>query len=298
MKMGAVPFFGVDVTNSRQDARRNGARVVFWVGVALVFGVWVALTRGTSAAAEYYAAYLLEESLSIDNIFVFAIIFSQLHIPPRYQRRVLRWGVAGALVFRALMVGGGIALIQRFEWIMYPFAALILFAAWRMLFAEERQRRVVERACDVCSTWIARFVPVTPVVHGPAFWWRENGRRVATPLLVALVLIETTDLVFALDSVPAVLSITRDPLIVYSSNVMAMFGLRSLYFVVADALERLRYLRQGLAAVLLFAGAKMIAGQWVHVGPVASVAVIAAILLVTVVASVRPAKAKGRAARK
>jgi tellurite resistance protein TerC len=298
MKMGAVPFFGVDVTNSRQDARRNGARVVFWVGVALVFGVWVALTRGTSAAAEYYAAYLLEESLSIDNIFVFAIIFSQLHIPPRYQRRVLRWGVAGALVFRALMVGAGIALIQRFQWIMYPFAALILFAAWRMLFAEERQRRVVERACDVCSTWIARFVPVTPVVHGPAFWWRENGRRVATPLLVALVLIETTDLVFALDSVPAVLSITRDPLIVYSSNVMAMFGLRSLYFVVADALERLRYLRQGLAAVLLFAGAKMIAGQWVHVGPVASVAVIAAILLVTVVASVRSAKAKGRAARK
>ena len=298
MKMGAVPFFGVDVTNSRKDARRNGARVVFWVGVALVFGVWVALTRGTSAAAEYYAAYLLEESLSIDNIFVFAIIFSQLHIPPRYQRRVLRWGVAGALVFRALMVGGGIALIQRFQWIMYPFAALILFAAWRMLFAEERQRRVVERACDVCSTWIARFVPVTPVVHGPAFWWRENGRPVATPLLVALVLIETTDLVFALDSVPAVLSITRDPLIVYSSNVMAMFGLRSLYFVVADALERLRYLRQGLAAVLLFAAAKMIAGQWVHVGPVASVAVIAAILLVTVVASVRPAKAKGRAARK
>ena len=294
--MGAVPFFGVYVTNSRKDARRSVARVVFWVGVALVFGVWVALTRGTAAAAEYYAAYLLEESLSIDNIFVFAIIFSQLHIPPRYQRRVLRWGVAGALVFRALMVGGGIALIQRFQWIMYPFAALILFAAWRMLFAEERQRRVVERACDVCSTWIARFVPVTPVVHGHAFWWRENGRRVATPLLVALVLIETTDLVFALDSVPAVLSITRDPLIVYSSNVMAMFGLRSLYFVVADALERLRYLRQGLAAVLLFAGAKMIAGQWVHVGPVASVAVIAAILLVTVLTSVRPQKA--RTARK
>jgi tellurite resistance protein TerC len=288
--MGAVPFFGVYVTTSRKETRRNVARVVFWVGVALVFGGWVAVTRGMSAAAEYYAAYLLEESLSIDNIFVFAIIFSQLHIPPRYQRRVLRWGVTGALVFRALMVGAGIALIQRFQWIMYPFAALILFAAWRMLFAEERQRRVVERACDVCSTWIARFIPVTPVVQGPAFWRRENGRRVATPMFVALVLIETTDLVFALDSVPAVLSITRDPLIVYSSNVMAMFGLRSLYFVVADALERLRYLRQGLAAVLLFAGAKMIAGQWVHVGPGASVAVIAAILLVTVVASVRPWK--------
>ena len=272
------------------EARRNVARVGFWVAVALVFGVWIAATRGRTAAAEYYAAYLLEESLSIDNIFVFAIIFSQLHIPPRFQRHVLRWGVTGALVFRALMVGAGIALIKRFEWIMYPFAVLILVAAWRMLFAQERQRKVVEQACDVCSTWIARFIRVTPVVVGPAFWRRENGHRVATPLLVALVLIETTDLVFALDSVPAVLAITRDPLIVYSSNVLAMFGLRSLYFVVADALDRLRYLRQGLAAVLVFTGAKMLAAQWVHVGPGASVAVIAGVLLLTVVASLGTAK--------
>ena len=276
------------------EARRNVARVVFWLGVALVFGVWIAVTRGTTAAAEYYAAYLLEETLSVDNIFVFAIIFSQLHIPPRFQRRVLQWGVAGALVFRALLVGAGIALVQRFGWIMYPFAALILFAAWRMLFAQERERRVVEQACDVCSTWIARFVRVTPVVVGPAFWRRENGHRVATPLLVALVLIETTDLVFALDSVPAVLAITRDPLIVYSSNVLAMFGLRSLYFVVADAIDRLRYLRQGLAAVLVFTGIKMLAAKWLHVGPVASVAVIAGILFMTVVASVGPSRWRAR----
>jgi tellurite resistance protein TerC len=207
--------------------------------------------------------------------------------------------VAGALVFRALMVGAGIALVQRFEWIMYPFAALILFAAWRMLFAQARERRVVEQACDVCSTWIARFVRVTPVVVGPAFWRRENGRRVATPLLVALVLIETTDLVFALDSVPAVLAITRDPLIVYSSNVLAMFGLRSLYFVVADAIDRLRYLRQGLAAVLTFTGIKMLAAPWLHVGPVASVAAIAGILLLTVGASApwRPRAARSSPSR-
>ena len=281
------------------EARRNVARVAFWVAVALAFGVWIAVTRSRTAAAEYYAAYLLEESLSIDNIFVFAIIFSQLHIPPRFQRRVLQWGVAGALVFRALMVGAGIALVQRFEWIMYPFAALILFAAWRMLFAQERERRVVEQACDVCSTWIARFVRVTPVVVGPAFWRRENGRRVATPLLVALVLIETTDLVFALDSVPAVLAITRDPLIVYSSNVLAMFGLRSLYFVVADAIDRLRYLRQGLAAVLTFTGIKMLAAPWLRVGPVASVAAIAGILLLTVGASApwRPRAARSSPSR-
>jgi tellurite resistance protein TerC len=275
-------------TSPRPDVRGNVARVVFWVGVGLAFGVWVAITRGTEAAAEYYAAYLLEESLSVDNIFVFVIIFSQLQIPPQYQRRVLRWGVAGALVFRGLMVGAGIALIQRVDWILYPFAAFILFAAWRMLFGQERERRVVEGACDVCSTWVARVVPVTPVVRGPEFWRREGGRLVATPLLVALVVIETTDLVFALDSVPAVLAVTRNPLLVYSSNVLAMLGLRSLYFVIADALDRLRYLRQGLAAILLFTGVKMLAAEWVHVSPIMSVAIIAGVLFVTVALSLRP----------
>ena len=150
-------------------------RVAFWIAVALAFGVWVATAKGATAAAEYYAAYLLEFSLSVDNIFVFVIVFSELHIPAEHQRRVLGWGIAGALVFRALMIAAGIALVQRFHWITYPFAALILFAAWRMLFAEERERRVVERACDVCSTWIARVIPVSPVLHGHDFWRREGG---------------------------------------------------------------------------------------------------------------------------
>ena len=145
--------------------------------------------------------------VSVDNIFVFVIVFAELHIPPENQRRVLAWGVAGALVFRAVMITAGIALIQRVEWIMYPFGALILFAAWRMLFVEERERRVVAGACDVCSTWIARVVRVSPVLDGHQFWRREGGRLVATPLFVALAVIETTDIVFALDSVPAVLAI-------------------------------------------------------------------------------------------
>jgi len=266
-------------------ASGNVKRVAFWVAVGLAFGVWVAVARGATAAAEYYAAYLLEQSLSVDNIFVFAIIFAELHIPVEQQHRVLRWGVMGALVFRALMIGAGIALIQRFQWIMYPFAALILFAAWRMLFAEQQERRVVAEACNVCSTWIARVVRVSPVLHGPDFWRRDRGRLVATPLLVALVVIETTDLVFALDSVPAVLSVTRSPLLVYSSNVMAMFGLRSLYFVVADAIHRVRYLRQGLAIVLVFSGLKMIANEWIHVSPGLSVAIIGLIVSVTIVVS-------------
>jgi tellurite resistance protein TerC len=269
-------------------AAGNVIWVALWIGVALAFGVWVVVARGATAAAEYYAAYLLELSLSVDNIFVFVIVFSELHIPAEHQRRVLAWGVTGALVFRAVMITAGITLIQHVEWILYPFGALILFAAWRMLFAEERVRRVVAGACEVCSTWIARLVRVSPVLAGHRFWRREGGHLVATPLFVALVVIETTDIVFALDSVPAVLAITRNPLIVYSSNVLAMFGLRSLYFVVSDALDRLRYLRQGLAAVLVFTGAKMIGSEWVRISPGVSVGIIGLVLAVTIAVSMWP----------
>jgi tellurite resistance protein TerC len=255
------------------------------VGLGLAVGVWIGATRGSGAAAEYYAAYFLEESLSVDNIFVFVIIFSELQIPAGYQRRVLRFGIAGAVVFRALMIGGGIALIERVSWILYPFAALILFAAWRMLFGVERERRTVEGACNVCETWIARVVRVSPVMHGHDFWRREGGRLVATPLFVALVVIETTDIVFALDSIPAVLAVTRNPLIVYTSNIMAMVGLRSLYFLLSDVLDRLPYLRPGLALVLVFTGVKMLANDWVHISAGASVAVIGVLLLTTIAAS-------------
>jgi tellurite resistance protein TerC len=269
---------------------RNLRSVVIWVGIGLAFGLWILSTLGATAATEYYAAYFLEESLSVDNIFVFIIIFSELQIPAEHQRRVLWVGILSALVFRGLMIVAGIALIERFEWVMYPFAALILFAAWRMLFGAERERRVVRGACNVCDTWIARIVRVSPVMQGGAFWRREAGRLVATPLLVALVVIETTDLVFALDSVPAVLAITRNPLIVYSSNVMAMLGLRSLYFVLADALHRLRYLRPGLALILVFTATKMLAAGWVQISAGMSVLVIGFILLTTIAASLwRPA---------
>jgi tellurite resistance protein TerC len=278
------------LSSRRSRTPGHVTRVVFWVGVAFAFGAWVVIAKGLTAAAEYYASYLLEFSLSVDNIFVFVLVFSELHIPAEQQRRVLGWGITGALVFRALLIATGIALVQRFHWITYPFAALILFAAWRMVFAEERERRVVQRACDVCSTWVARVIPVSPVSKGHDFWRREGGRLVATPLFVALAVIETTDIVFALDSVPAVLAITRNPLIVYSSNVLAMFGLRSLYFVVSDALKRLQYVRQGLAAVLLFTGAKMIGSGWVDISPGQSVGIIGLVLSVTIVASLRSGK--------
>jgi len=273
-------------TDARDSSSRNIAWVIVWVGLGLAVGLWVAGTYGRSAATEYFAAYLLEESLSVDNIFVFVVIFSELHIPAEYQRRVLLFGVTGALVFRALAIFAGLTLIERFQWITYPFATLILFAAWRLLFGAERERRVVTEACDVCGTWIARVVRVSPVLHGHDFWRREGGRLVATPLLVALVVIETTDIVFALDSIPAVLAVTRNPLIVYSSNVMAMLGLRSLYFVLSDAVYRLRYLRSGLAVLLVFTAAKMLANEWVHISAGLSVTIIGAVLLATIAASV------------
>src|SRR5258707_10602219 len=261
-------------TNAGAPSSRNIAWVIVWVGLGLAVGLWVAATQGSSAATEYFAAYLLEESLSVDNIFVFVVIFSELHIPVEHQRRVLLFGVAGALVFRALAIFAGLTLIERVQWISYPFATLILFAAWRLLFGAEREGKVVTEACDVCGTWIARVVRVSPVLHGHDFWRREDGRFVATPLLVALVVIETTDIVFALDSVPAVLAVTRNPLIVYISNIMAMLGLRSLYFVLADALQRLRYLRPGLALILVFTGTKMLTGDWVRISPGVSMLVI------------------------
>src|SRR6266851_3707334 len=273
-------------TDAGASSSRDMAWVILWVGLGLALGLWVAATHGRSAAMEYFAAYLLEESLSVDNIFVFVVIFSELHIPGEHQRRVLVFGVAGALVFRALVIGAGLTLIERVQWITYPFAALILFAAWRLPFGAERQRKVVTEACDVCGTWIARVVRVSPVLHGHDFWRRESGRLVATPLVVALVVIETTDIVFALDSIPAVLAVTRHPLIVYSSNVMAMLGLRSLYFVLSDAAYRLRYLRSGLAALLVFTASKMVASEWVQVSAGASVAIIAVVLLTTIAASV------------
>ena len=273
-------------TPQRRERTRNLLAVAGWVGLGLAVGLWVWATRGATAAAEYYAAYVLEKSLSVDNIFVFIIIFSELHIPPERRKRVLWFGVAGALVFRAILVGAGITLIQRFHWAIYPFAGLILFAAWRLLFGAEQERRVVEGACDVCNTWLARIVRVSPVIIGDRFWRRENGRLVATPLLVALVIIETTDIVFALDSVPAVLAVTRDPLIVYASNVMAMMGLRSIYFVLADSLTHLRFLRPGLAVVLLFTAGKMLASDWIHIGPGQSILVIGVVLIATVLASI------------
>jgi tellurite resistance protein TerC len=291
---GWIAFFGLVIAlfvidlvwGSRGDDLNAALRwSALWVGAGLIFGIWVWASRGGEAATTYYAAYLLEKSLSIDNVFVFVLIFSELRIPADKQHRVLLLGVVGALVMRALLIWLGVYLLSRFHWVIYPFAALLLIAAVRLLFGESTERRIVKEACAACGTWVARIVPVTPYMPDQRFFLHRGGRWVATPLFVALILIETTDLIFALDSIPAVLAITRDPYIVYTSNVFAMLGLRSLYFVLADVIQRFRYLRTGLAAILCFVAAKMLLSGVVEISVTVSLLVIVAIVLAALAAS-------------
>jgi tellurite resistance protein TerC len=256
-----------------------------WIGLSLFFGVVIFALYGRGPALTYLTAYLLEKSLSVDNIFVFVLIFSELRIPPQQQRRVLYWGVLGALASRALLIAGGVFLLRRFNWIVYPFAALVLFAAVRILWGREKERELVATACGVCSTWVARIIPITPVLRGGAFWVSQRGRLLATPLFIALVVVETTDVIFALDSIPAVFAVTGDLFLVYTSNVFAMLGLRSLYFLLSGIVERFRFLRAGLAAILAFVGLKLLSSGVVEIPTWVSLAVIAAALAVAVAAS-------------
>ncbi len=270
--------------------REATARTAAWAALSLLFGVVVLALYGERVALTYVTAYLLEQSLSIDNIFVFLLIFSELRVPASQQRGVLLWGVIGALVTRAALIAAGLFLLNQFHWVVYPFAALIIFAAIRLLWGGQKQRDLVVTACAICSTWVARIIPITPQYHGGRFWVRQvdqGGRLVATPLLVALIIVETTDIVFALDSVPAVLAVTREPFIVYTSNIFAMLGLRSLFFVLAGVVERYRFLRVGLAAILTFFGARLLLSDFLEVPNGASLGVIAAALALSVAASLK-----------
>ena len=267
--------------------RQATIRSAGWIGLALAFGFAVTILDGRNAGLAFLTAYLLEESLSVDNIFVFVLIFSELQIPPRLQRNVLLWGVLGALAARGLLIGASLFALSRFHWIVYPFAAFIIFAAVRLIWGQQKQREILVAACSVCSTWVARVIPITPVFHDGKFVVREKGRLLATPLLVALIVIETTDIVFALDSVPAVLTVTRDPFLVYTSNIFAMLGLRSLYFVLAGVVDRFRYLRVGLAVILFFFGMRLLLSNVVEVPNHISLGVIALALTISILASLQ-----------
>ncbi len=271
------------------SAREAGYWTLVLVALALGFAglIYLRHDRGPEAAVEFLAGYVLEQSLSIDNIFVFVILFASFSVPPIFQHRVLFWGVLGALVMRAVFILGAAALIARFEWVLLVFGAILLITAIRLVFASDDE-------VDVEAKWAVRLarrvLPVSSRYHGARFFVREAGKLVATPLFVVLFLVETTDVVFAFDSIPAVFGVTRDPFIVFTSNIFAILGLRSLYFVLLGAVDRFHYLKPALSFILAFIGLKMIVEQLpeplhVHVSIGVSLGVIAATLVVAAVAS-------------
>jgi tellurite resistance protein TerC len=253
-----------------------------WIVLSLLFAVYVHFSRGTQAGVVFLTGYLVEKSLSVDNIFVFVLIFRAFQVPERSQHKVLFYGVAGALVMRALFVLAGVELLKNFHFILFIFGAILVVTAIQML-------RPGQRAIQPERNWLVRitrrFVPVLTSYAGEAFWVKRERKWHATPLFMALVAVEAMDIIFAIDSVPAVLAITRDTFIVYSSNAFAILGLRALYFALADILPRFRFLHQGLAAILFFVGLKMIASDWIDLPDLASLGVIAGILTITIVAS-------------
>jgi tellurite resistance protein TerC len=252
-----------------------------WVGLGAGFGAVVWAAWGPEPAGEYYAGYLLEKSLSVDNVLLFALIFAAFAVPRAYQHRVLFLGVLGALALRAGMIAAGAALLSRFAWVTYVFGAFLLVTALRMV------RPHGDQSAQRSSRLIRRVIPTTDGYHGERFWVRQAGRLTATPLLIVLVLIEISDVIFAVDSIPAVFSVTREPFLVFTANAFAILGLRSLYFLLDGLMSRLVYLRTGLAVILCFVGLKMLLAGVIHIPVAVSLAVIAACLAVTTWASLR-----------
>jgi tellurite resistance protein TerC len=259
-----------------------------WVILAMVFATGVYHVAGAQAGLEFLAGYLIEKALSVDNLFVFVLIFSYFGVPPRYQHRVLFWGILGALVMRGTMIGAGAYLVHRFEWILYIFGAFLVFTAIRMATQEDEE---IEPEANPVLRLVRRFLPVSKDYHGQRFFVREGrgprggARWVATPLFLVLVLVETTDLIFAVDSIPAVFAVTHEPFLVYSSNIFAILGLRALYFLLAGIIRRFHYLKFGLSVVLGFVGVKMLMVEIYKIPIAASLATIVTVLAVTMVAS-------------
>jgi len=268
----------------------------FWISLGLGFGIVVLFWLGPEKAVEYYSGYLIEESLSIDNVFVFSLVFTAFAIPKHLQYRVLFWGVMGALVMRFIMIVIGAALIERFEWILLVFGAFLVFTGFRMWKSTQSEVEP-DPANNPIVKFARRRLPFTDRLDGQRFWTTLDGKRVATPLLLALIVVEVSDLVFAVDSIPAVFAVTTDPFIVYTSNAFAILGLRSLYFFLADLKDRFRFLTHGLSIVLVFVGVKLLLGPWIHLPAWTSLVVIAGVLGGAVIASLFHARREERRER-
>lgn len=255
------------------SAKEAGIWTGIWILTAVVFGAGLHLWKGQELALEFAAGYLIEKALSVDNIFVFVVLFRFFKVPGELQHRVLFWGVFGALVLRAVFIFAGASLLDRFDWMLYVFGAILVWTGLKMFSSEDENP-----SKSPWIRWLKRIVPVQDEFDGKRFFSTMTGKRMATPLFLALVAIEFTDVIFAVDSIPAVFAVSRDPFIVFTSNVFAILGLRSLYFLLADVVDRFYLLRPALALVLLFVGAKMIASDFVHVPVALSLGVIAGLV--------------------
>ena len=261
---------------------------VVWVALALTFNYGIYHYMGQDAGLEFLTGYLIEKALSVDNIFVFVLVFAYFKVPAKYQHRVLFWGIIGALLMRGAMIGAGAYLIKQFHWIIYIFGGFLVITGLRMLTQAED---AIEPESNPVIRLVRRMIPVTKQYHGQDFFVRKEdeagvrGRLIATPLFVVLVLVETTDLIFAVDSIPAIFAVTEDPFLVYTSNVFAILGLRSLYFLLAGVIHKFHYLKLGLSIILIFVGAKMLMTDVYKVPIGLSLGIVALILLLSVVAS-------------
>jgi tellurite resistance protein TerC len=271
------------VITPREAAITSAGWVALGLGFTLVVWAWL----GGAAASQYVTGYLIEKSLSVDNVFVWAVIFGYFSVPKQYQHRVLFWGIFGALALRAIFVFAGVALLDRFEWLMFVFGAFLVFTAVRVARDSDHE---IHPEDNPLLKLVRRLIPVSSSYDGQKLFTRATGRRLATPLFVVLVLIEATDVVFAVDSVPAILAISRDQFVVFSSNALAILGLRSLYFLLASVEDKLVHLNKGLGVILAYVGIKMIIARWYHLPTLLSLAVIAVVLAITVVWSLRTTK--------
>jgi tellurite resistance protein TerC len=278
----------IDLLVHRGDHTPTTKRTIIetsvWVACGLAFSIVVLVAWGSTAFSEYLSGYVIEESLSIDNVFVWSIIFTSFAIPLRYQHRVLFWGIFGAIVLRALFIFSGTALIDRFSWLLIVFGVVLIVSGIKVI-----RHRADEgtHQHDGVMKFLGRFIPVKPTLDGHHFLVREGAKWVATPLFAALVIIELTDLVFAVDSVPAILAVSREPFIVLASNAFAIMGLRSLYFLLGGARERFHYLSHALGAILIFVGVKMAVSEWYHLDTIVSLGVIITMLIAAIVLSAR-----------
>ena len=277
----------LDLRVFHRKAHRIGVREAAiasagWIGISVLFGLGILHYYGEQPALEYFTGYLIEKALSVDNLFLFLVIFRAFAVDERFQHRLLEWGVIGALVMRGLMIWLGAELIQHFSWVMYLLGAFLVYAGLHMLFAKKTE---VHPEKNRIFQFARKHLRVTRQYEGEHFFVRNAGKLFATPLFLVLLVVELTDLTLAIDSIPAIFGITRDPFIVYTSNVFAIMGLRALYFLLAGVLDRLRYLDAGLALVLMFIGGKMIGERWLHIPVTVSLGVVGGILLIALLAS-------------